>query len=167
MRNQVIKLKAISSKSYFGGRINTKAHPSNYKQTIKPYMKNRIKTFHDNNNRVDMINIFNNNYTGAASKIGSEYAIQGNANIVDILRIHKDRESIKFIAANADSCSGLTWTSSLLQREKLAYCLFCSKTKETDFSYYCCRFRFFVKDVMLHWLKCSHIDFIPMHNVHK
>ena len=85
MWNQVTKLKAISGKSYFEKRINIKAlknTPSNYWQTIKPSMTNKIKTsgenisqFDDNRvvrNRVNVGNIFNNIFIRAASNVKLE-----------------------------------------------------------------------------------------------
>ena len=69
-RSHVTKLKAVSMNAYFSEKCNSgmfRKNPSNYWQTIKPFLTDRIKStdislFHDNrvaNDPVKVCNIFN------------------------------------------------------------------------------------------------------------
>ena len=109
-RNHVTKLKAVSMNAYFSEKCNSdmfRKTPSNYWQTIKPFLTDRTKStdqnislFHDNrviNDPVKVCNIFNDYFINAASDIGKEHPIQHDENIEDILCSYKDHSIIRRI----------------------------------------------------------------------
>ena len=93
-RNHVTKLKAVSMNAYFSEKCNSdmfRKNPSNYWQTIKPFLTDRIEStdqnislFHDNrviNDPVKVYNEFNDYFINAASDIGKEHPIHHDENM--------------------------------------------------------------------------------------
>ena len=115
-RSHVTKLKAVSMNAYFSEKCNSgmfRKNPSNYWQTIKPFLTDRIKStdislFQDNrvaNDPVKVCNIFNDYFINAASDIGKEHPIQHCENIDDIFCSYKDHSIIRRIKSHVSQRS--------------------------------------------------------------
>ena len=130
-RNKVSKLKAVSMHSYFKTRCNSHNltnNPSEYWNTIKPFMSDKYKskgTAITIQIKDDIINdpkkvgdAFNEYFSSVALGIGNEGPLTDGETIDDILCEYDDHDSIKYIRNGNPNRESFNFSSVCVEKVK-------------------------------------------------